>query len=64
MYCLCSDQSFDNILWKQANSPLPREKMIEQYTRCNEGCGSCTEALLREAENLKLFLGTGHESLV
>jgi NAD(P)H-nitrite reductase large subunit len=58
MYCLCSDSSFDTILERQRTKPLPRELMIEQYTGCSKGCGTCIPALLAEAEMLGLLPGS------
>lgn len=49
MYCLCSDSSFDDILSRQRNDPLPLDQMIKCYTRCNSGCGTCIPALRAEA---------------
>jgi hypothetical protein len=59
VYCICSNCSFDDILQKQAEGPLPRDEMIECYTSCNQGCGSCIDALVSEAEMLELFPASG-----
>lgn len=45
MYCLCSDESHDDIMKKQRLNPLPFDLMIAAYTGCAEGCGSCIEEL-------------------
>jgi bacterioferritin-associated ferredoxin len=55
VYCLCSNASFDEILDRQRNAPLPSKEMIEQYTGCAKGCGTCISALLAEAEMLELL---------
>jgi hypothetical protein len=62
MYCMCSDASFDDILERQRVRPLPREAMIEQYTGCVAGCGTCIPALMAEARMRDLFpTATGEE---
>jgi len=50
MYCLCSDESHDDIMSKQRLDPLPFHLMIDAYTKCAEGCGSCMEALRERFE--------------
>ena len=50
MYCLCSDESHDDIMRKQRLDPLPFDLMINAYTKCAEGCGSCIEALRERFE--------------
>lgn len=55
MYCLCSNASFDEILERQRDEPLPGKEMIERHTGCANGCGSCIDALLAEAEMLELL---------
>jgi len=55
MYCLCSNSSFDDILERQRVAPLPRTEMINRHTGCAQGCGSCIDALLAEAEFLELL---------
>lgn len=55
MYCLCTNASFDEILERQRHEPLPSREMIECHTGCAKGCGSCIDALLAEAEMLKLL---------
>lgn len=57
MYCLCSNSSFDDILERQRIEPLSRAEMIERHTGCAQGCGSCIDALLAEAEMLDLLSG-------
>lgn len=55
MYCLCSNASFDEILERQRDEPLCGKEMIERHTGCTKGCGSCIDALLADAEMLKLL---------
>lgn len=50
MYCLCSDESHDDIMEKQRLNPLPFERMIETYTGCAQGCGSCIPELRERFE--------------
>lgn len=45
MYCLCSDESHDDIMAKQRFDPMPFDVMIAKYTGCAEGCGSCIDEL-------------------
>lgn len=49
-YCLCSNKSFTDILKSQTLEPLPFDEMVDTYTDCNAGCGSCIE-YLREIVN-------------
>ncbi|ARV19179.1 hypothetical protein AEP_02252 [Curvibacter sp. AEP1-3] len=44
-YCLCSRKSLADILEFQRFAPLPFDAMIQEYTSCGEGCGSCIPAL-------------------
>lgn len=55
MYCLCSDKSFASILESQRCRPLPFEEMINEYTECESGCGSCIPWLRAEAQRLGLL---------
>lgn len=50
MYCLCSDKSHDEIMEEQRRAPLSFELMINAYTRCMDGCGSCVEELRERFE--------------
>ncbi len=44
-YCLCSDAMFEEILERQKQRPLPFQGVLENYTGCLKGCGSCIERL-------------------
>jgi|GEM_PF-3949325 len=45
LHCLCSDRSFEAILALQAFAPLPFDALLDAYTGCRSGCGSCIERL-------------------
>ena len=55
-YCLCSDMSYEDILTKQKNHPLQFKKFIDQYTDCNQGCGSCIDNLYMYLSKHKLLI--------
>jgi hypothetical protein len=41
--------SYKDMLQKQKKHPLPFKNFIDEYTKCNQGCGSCID-------NLYIFL--------
>jgi len=51
VYCLCSDESHDDIMMKQRLEPLPFDLMISTYTACRNGCGSCIDELREKFES-------------
>lgn len=44
-YCYCSESTFCQIRDKQLANPLSTNEVIQKYTRCLDGCGSCIEDL-------------------
>jgi bacterioferritin-associated ferredoxin len=42
-FCFCSEMSYEDILEKQKNTPLKFKEFLDEYTRCNQGCGSCID---------------------
>lgn len=44
-YCFCTEMSYQEILKNQITHPLEFKQFINEYTRCNQGCGSCVENL-------------------
>ncbi|MHA6844700.1 hypothetical protein ACKZDW_03610 (plasmid) [Ralstonia syzygii subsp. celebesensis] len=55
MFCICSDKSIDDILSAQRDIPLPFEDMLECYTRCLSGCGSCIDRIRERVKDSQLF---------
>jgi hypothetical protein len=46
LFCLCSNSSFQQIIERQEFAPMETfDEMIEAYTSCKEGCGTCIEKL-------------------
>lgn len=50
MFCICSNKALDDIMAAQRDIPLPFEEMLESYTSCLTGCGSCIEELRARTE--------------
>jgi bacterioferritin-associated ferredoxin len=48
-YCFCSEKSHKEILEAQQSNPLKFSDFLDEYTKCNQGCGSCIE-------NLRVYL--------
>jgi len=44
-YCVCSNETFEQIADKQRLNPLPFDEMLRFYTGCLDGCGTCIEDL-------------------
>lgn len=55
MFCICSQLSLDDILKRQLEEPLPFSEMIEFYTSCRTGCGSCIPTLRARAKTKDIF---------
>ncbi|APC67108.1 (2Fe-2S)-binding protein [Ralstonia nicotianae] len=55
MFCICSDKSIDDILSAQRDIPLPFADMLECYTRCLTGCGSCVDRIREHVKDHPLF---------
>jgi hypothetical protein len=55
-YCLCSAMSYADLLDKQKNKPLEFKKFIDQYTNCNQGCGSCIDNLYNYLSENRLLI--------
>jgi bacterioferritin-associated ferredoxin len=43
-YCLCSDMTFEEVAQK-ADNGVTFTELIDKYTDCQRGCGSCIEKL-------------------
>lgn len=44
-YCFCSDMSYEQIISRQIERPLPPHEAVDRYTSCGEGCGTCIAIL-------------------
>ncbi len=62
MYCICSDKSIDDILSAQRAIPLPFEDMLECYTRCLTGCGSCINQIRACVKDSKRFFAAEQQA--
>ena len=56
MYCLCSNKSFEEIIEQQRENPLPFLQLVEIYTSCNKGCGTCIIRLYEKLSTLGLLI--------
>jgi NAD(P)H-nitrite reductase large subunit len=50
MFCICSNKSIDQIVAAQKDMPLPFAEMLECYTSCLSGCGSCIPLIMERLE--------------
>jgi NAD(P)H-nitrite reductase large subunit len=55
MFCICSNKSIDEIIAAQEDMPLPFTEMLECYTSCLSGCGSCIPLILERIERGNVF---------
>ncbi|AOI68142.1 hypothetical protein WI73_20140 [Burkholderia ubonensis] len=59
MFCICSNKSIDEIVAAQADIPLPFTEMLECYSSCLDGCGSCIPVLRERVTGNELLLTEG-----
>lgn len=55
MFCICSNKSIDDIIAAQIDIPLPFIEMLECYTSCLVGCGSCISIIRERVEDENLL---------
>lgn len=56
MFCICSNKSIEEIVAAQSDIQLPFSDMLECYTSCLSGCGSCIESIREELQNKNLLI--------
>jgi bacterioferritin-associated ferredoxin len=56
MFCICSNKSIDEIIAAQADIPLPFTEMLECYTSCLSGCGSCIPVILERIKHRNVLM--------
>ena len=56
MFCICSNKSIDDILAAQSDIPLEFSEMLECYTSCLVGCGSCIPMIREKMERSDLLI--------
>lgn len=61
MFCICSNKALDDIMATQRDIPLPFEEMLECYTSCRTGCGSCIDELRARVEAEALMVNENCE---
>lgn len=61
MFCICSNKSIEEIIASQRDAPLPFGEMLEAYTDCLSGCGSCIPVIRERTEQEGLLTALDEE---